>query len=114
MHARNEADMGRPKGSKNVTEQKKFAAILLQRVNITHMTIGNQLNKPRSTIINILLRQASDTEANLSNRGRPVKLKPRCKRRLLRMVKKNRFKPTNQVASMFRTASRERLCVKTI
>ena len=64
--------MGRPKGSKNVTEEKKFAAVLLQRVNVIHSTIGNQLNMPRSTITNVILRQESSTEVSLSNRGRTV------------------------------------------
>ena len=114
MRPRSITDMGRPKGSKNVTEQKKFPAVSLQRVNVVHTTVGNQLNMPRSTITNVILRQASSTEVSLSNRGRTVNSSLDADLDYYEWEKKTRFKPTHVLASMFCTASGERLWIKNI
>ncbi len=99
------ADMGRPRGSRNVSEKKKFAAVQLQKQNVTHKTIGNQLHIPRNTIKNLLLHdKLSIVVVIKKKRGRPVKLHPICRRKLLLMVKRNRFFPIKRIASMFRTA----------
>ncbi len=46
--------------------------------------------------------------------GRPEKLKPRCKRRLIRMEDRNKFKPIHYIASKFRTADEKTVCERTI
>ena len=110
-----EASMGRTRGSRNVSEKKKFAAVQLQKQNVTHMTIVNQLHISINTITDLLLRDKLCTVAVIEkNRGSPVKLQPRCSRKLLLMVKRNRFFPIQRIASMFRTAKGDSVCVKTI
>ncbi len=106
--------MGRPKGSKNIPDKTKFAIIELWKANITHVAISNQLSIPRSTVSNIIRKYKQGETSEKETRGRKLKLNPRCKRRLLRMIYENKFKPLNVTVSKFRTAKSEGISILTI
>ena len=106
--------MGRPKGSKNIPDKTKFAIIELWKADIAHVAISNQFSIPRSTISNIIHKYKQRETSENETRRRKLILNPRCKRRLLRMIDENKFKPLHVTASKFRTAKGERISIRTI
>ena len=109
-----EEDMGRPKGSRNVKTTVQFAVLELQKAGMTHLSISKQLSLPRSTVSNIIRRSTSERVSQKQRRGRKLKLNPRSRRSLLRMMDDNRFKPLHVTASNFRTANGGRIFTRTI
>ena len=113
-HPEAKEDMGRPKGSRNVKSIAQFAVLELQKAGMTHLSIYEQLSVPRSTVSNIIRRSSSEQMSLKQRRGRKLKLNPRCRRRLLRMMDDNGFKPLHVIAQNFRTANGGRICTRTI
>ena len=63
QHPSHEADMGRPKGSKNTPEKIKFAIIELWKADVAHVAISTQLSISKSTVQRLFVNTSKEEQS---------------------------------------------------
>ena len=94
--------MGKPRGSKHVSTERKRTILDMHCMGVKQKDIVEYYGMPQSTVSNIIRRGMHNNEKeDAETRGRKPKLSKRAVRTLLKCTKKNRFRSLHSIASEF-------------
>ncbi len=91
-----EVDMGRPKGAKQVSDERRNMILDMNDISVRQYDIARHYKMPRSTLCNIIRR--GHVTKTTETRGRKSKLPERTQRIILCAAENNKFKPSYVIA----------------